>query len=47
MSHQEIIVKMNKLTKKEKKLMIKWFKEALDDVTEDERFTMRRTLRGS
>jgi len=35
------------LTKKEKVLMVKWFKEALDNVTEDERFTMRRSLNGS
>lgn len=35
---------MSRLTKKEKKLMVKWFKEALDNVTEDEPLTVRHAL---
>lgn len=38
---------MNQLTKKEKALMVKWFKEALDTVTEDEPLTIRQALHGN
>lgn len=34
------------LTKKEKKLIIKWFKEALDDILKDEPLTIRQSLHG-
>ena len=37
---------MSQLTKKEKKLMVQWFKEALDDTTEDKPLTIRRALHG-
>lgn len=34
------------LTKKEKKLVIKWFKVALDDILKDEPLTIRQSLHG-
>ena len=38
---------MKRLTKKEKALMVKWFKESLDVVTEDEPLTARQALYGN
>lgn len=38
---------MSRLTKKEKALMVKWFKESLDVVTEDEPLTARQAVYGN